>query len=123
MPKVQCLNGGWVFGTHVPFPMDPRVYLSNPDDSVPCNQLFCSNCKVPVKHMEGVKNIGRWPKDLPGMYASTDPDVWIDQVELKDEYRLYYCECSWYATPSAIQVGHLDTKDIDTWGCAGHPAP
>lgn len=124
MAKVFCANGGWVYGTMVPFPLDAAIYRSDRQKMVACSQLFCSSCEVPVKHMEGVANIRRWPKtQLSVLYASQDPDLWTDEVDRNAASRLYYCECSWYSTPGGTQVGHLDTKEIDTWSCAGHPAP
>ena len=118
----ECLNAGWVFGTHVPFPTDPAAYLADVTASVPCNQLVCDLCHARVKHVDGAKNRSRWANDLSAMYEA-HPATWSDQIEQKPAYRLYYCQCGWYATPGANQVGHLDTHDIDGWGCAGHPAP
>jgi hypothetical protein len=122
MATAFCLNGGWLFGTEAVFPMDARVYLKERPATIPCNQLYCSGCQSPVKHMEGVRERGRAPAQIGALYESTDPDDWIDLVDLEPAYRLYYCRCSWYSTPGLTQAGHLDTKDIDTWGCAGHPA-
>lgn len=119
---VRCLNGGWLFGTDTPFPMDPKICLKGRPASVPCNQLYCSGCEAPVKHMDGVKDSRTAPDNLRDLYESTDPNRWIDLVELEPSSRLYYCRCSWYSTPGATQAGHLDTRNIDTWGCAGHPA-
>ena len=123
MPRVTCVQGGWVYGTQVAFPMDPRCYADRPDVMVPCNQLFCAACQVPVKHMDGVQNGARWSKtSLATLYDSTDPDLWLEEVELVPAYRLYYCQCHWYATPGGTPVGNLDTKDIDDWACHGHPS-
>jgi hypothetical protein len=122
MAKVFCLNGGWLFGTEAAFPMDPRVSLKERPARVPCNQLYCSACDVPVKHMDGVREQGRAPGHLGALFDSTDPADWLALVDLEPSCRLYYCRCSWYSTPGITQVGHLDSKGIDGWGCAGHPA-
>ncbi|MBN8609220.1 MAG: hypothetical protein J0L92_01450 [Deltaproteobacteria bacterium] len=123
MPRVFCRDGGWVYGTHVPIRRDSGVYCAGPDDRVPCNQLECEQCSSPVKHVEGVKVRGRWSKaGLAVLYDSSDPQVWLDDVDTSPEYRLYLCRCCWYSTPGANPVGHLDTKDIDHWACAGHPS-
>ena len=119
--RVTCANGGWVGGTRFPFPTDPAVHQRTPEGRVVCNQLFCGECGSPVKHLEGVKTKVRAPTDLRRMYDQLDPDAWLDVVELNDEYRLYFCRCSWFSTPSWMPVGHLDTRDIDQWRCAGHP--
>jgi hypothetical protein len=121
--RVQCANGGWVFGTYKPFPTDPAVYMASREAGVPCNQLLCERCQTPVKHMEGVKIDATQPRNLRELYDSLDPDAWIDLVRLDDEYRLYFCRCKWYSTSGANPVGHLDTHNIDDWVCAGHPLP
>lgn len=124
MAKVFCVNGGWVYGTMVPFPLDARTYRSDRHERVACNQLYCSCCEVPVKHLEGVARVSGWPKTLlTDLYEASDPARWIAEVDLIAADRLYYCRCSWYATPGGTQVGHLDTKNIDSWSCGGHPGP
>lgn len=121
--RARCVNGGWVFGTHVAFPMDPTVRMTERGQKVPCNQLYCSCCQTPVKHMEGVHTMVRLPANLRELYDAVDPELWLDIVELNDPYRLYYCRCCWYSTPALKPVGHLDSNDIDDWACAGHPIP
>ena len=122
MSKLQCINGGWVYGTWVPVPKEAWVHFNVRKAMVACSQLFCSGCNVAVKHRDGMKNLRRWPKtSLSILYNSNDPALWNDEVELEPSHRLYHCQCCWYSTPGATPVGHLDTKDIDTWCCAGHP--
>lgn len=121
--RAYCEGGGWVFGTKYPFPMDATVYRVDRAARVPCNQLYCSFCQTPVKHMEGVQAKVRRPANLGALYDSLEPDAFIDIVELSDEYRLYYCRCNWYSTTSGKPVGHLDSNDIDNWACAGHLVP
>lgn len=110
-------------GTHVPFPMDPTVRMTDREIPVPCNQLYCSHCSTPVKHMEGVNGRVRLPPNLSDLYDSSDPEAWMGVVEPWDTHRLYYCRCGWYSAVATKPVGHLDTSDIDHWACAGHPVP
>lgn len=118
---IRCTDGGLVTGTPYAFPMDARVRQVRKQDIVPCNQLFCYQCRTPVKHMDGVKDAVALPAGIDRLYDDLNPDAWLELVEFSDEYRLYFCRCNWYATPGAKEAAYLDTANIDHWRCAGHP--
>lgn len=115
-----CLDGGWVYGADTAFPLKPSATRTEQREHIPCNQLFCDNCKTPVKHLDELQAKVLRPPSFVALYESEDPAVWLPYAKENRLYRLYFCRCGWYSSAGGTPVTSLDTAGVDHWRCAGH---
>ncbi|HZS37238.1 MAG TPA: hypothetical protein VFF06_10440, partial [Polyangia bacterium] len=50
-----CLDGGYIGGTKVPLPDDPRAHYEVSNQPVACNRLYCPECRVFVRAFSGYR--------------------------------------------------------------------
>lgn len=122
MPVAPAACASLVTGAEFPMPADPTVVSGSPP-IVPCNALVCRACGAAVLHLDGVAlRLGRG--ESHGMrYEALDPLGLLACGGFAPAYRAYACACEATSVVGAKVAAHLDTVDIDHWGCGGHPAP
>ena len=143
----KCLYGGVLVGTRFPLPNYIKIYYKDKNEVVKtqhgsftvvgCNRLYCSNCKAFVKNwawyninreaIASEKNkfagTGSQLKDsdnLAKIYNTKDPNK-QNLFAKSEDYRVYACNCSFFAVQSVYQLSLGDWADVDTWACNGHP--
>jgi hypothetical protein len=119
-----CLNGGLVVGGEYDLPSDFHVHRKTSNDIIGCNRLWCSSCRVLVKSIRGFNLTGGGrdkPIDHVKLYESEDPADWEPYVARGDQFRTYFCKCSFVSWAGFRDARYLDSYSIDTWRCAGHP--
>lgn len=119
-----CVAGGLVVGTKFEIPGDVRVYRRDKSELIGCNRLFCSDCKTWVKFINGFYLSGAGQDravDHRALYDSENADDWEEYLAPGDQFRTYFCRCSWVSWSGLQAAGALDSKNIDGWRCGGHP--
>lgn len=101
--------------------------LSTPSSSdgrgtqIPCNALVCGACGAPVLHLDGITiELGRGAV-VPHLHDTLDPLGFVSAGHFHRAARAYACRCAATSVMGLTDTGRLDVKDIDHWGCGGHP--
>lgn len=141
----SCYGHGYLVGMNRPLPTDPSDYdVGWNIGTVGCNNLFCRQCKLPVRNAPGLdlcpslERAARLKQHygvLLGpdqsesiacakiLYDLTDPSA-SPLVQASARDRLYFCRCSFWTEAATSSLDPSDPTPADPqvpWSCGGHP--
>jgi hypothetical protein len=119
MADPVCHGGGWIVGMEERLPAHPSDYYSVEGVLVGCNRVKCRRCGEWVRHFDKLrlKAITLSADDYPRLYETKDP-MQFDFAYREQDSRVYVCRCAFDQTSGARA---LDSLDLPSWFCAGHP--